>query len=66
MKKRIVAGLVLAVLLLCALSAASAAQSGRIEDFTAEAADSGKKLTLPDCYAEKGFIKLIWTYGVTV
>ena len=65
MKKRIVAGLVLAVLLLCALSAASAAQSGRIEDFTAEAADSGIVVTLPAGYAEKGFFKLFWKDGVS-
>ena len=60
MKKRMIAWLILTAILLTVVSAACAASKERIEDFTAEQAESGITVTLPAGYAEKGFFKLFW------
>ena len=60
MKKRVITGLILAIILLTAVSVSFAAQAERIEEFTAEPGETGITVTLPAGYAEKGYFKLFW------
>ena len=60
MKKHVITGLILAIILLTAVSVSFAAQAERIEEFTAEPGETGITVTLPAGYAEKGYFKLFW------
>jgi len=65
MKKRFIALMLLAAMLLAVLPASAAEQNTLIEDFTVEQTDSGYTVILPDGYAEKGFFKLFWKNALT-
>ena len=65
MKKRFIALMLLAAMLLAVLPASAAEQNTLIEDYTVEQTDSGFTVILPEGYAEKGFFKLFWKNNQT-
>ncbi len=65
MKKRFIALLLLASMLLAVLPVSAAELNTPVEDFTVERTDSGFTVILPDGYAEKGFFKLFWKNDLT-
>ena len=65
MKKRLIALMILAAMLLAALPVSAAELNTPVEDFTVEQTDSGFTVILPDGYAERGFFKLFWKNNLT-
>ena len=65
MKKRLIALMLLAAMLLAVLPASAAEKNTSVGDFKVERTDSGYTVILPDGYAEKGFFKLFWKNDLT-
>ena len=65
MKKRFIALMLLAAMLLAVLPASAAEKNTSVGDFKVERTDSGYTVILPDGYAEKGFFKLFWKNDLT-